>query len=150
MEIISMENYSMNTQIVRNRMTPRPIIITPQTTFPAARQLMAEYHIRYLPVVNKGKLVGIVTRRDINRVQSEDCTSLSSYELNLRLERLTASEFMSSPVVTISPDAPLGEAAQLMLKRQIGGLPVLEDGKLVGIITETGISLSILQRDFPI
>ena len=57
----------MNTQLVRNWMTPHPITITPRTTLPEAQQLMLDYHIRRLPVVDKDKLVGIVTRRDINR-----------------------------------------------------------------------------------
>ena len=137
----------MNTQIVRNWMTPHPITITPQTTLPEAQQLMLDYHIRRLPVVHKDKLVGIVTRRDINRAQPWDGSSLSLYELNCMRDRLTAREFMSHAVITISPDATIGEAAGLMLEHRIGGLPVVKDGELVGMITETDICIFVLQLE---
>jgi len=108
---------------------------------------MADYRIRRLPVVHKNKLVGIVTRRDINRAQPwEGCTQ-SLYELNLVRNRLTAAEFMSRAVITISPYATIGEAAGLMLKHQIGGLPVVEDGNLVGMVTETDICVYVLQLE---
>ena len=135
----------MNTQIVRNWMTVRPITITPQTTLPEAKRLMLNYHIRRLPVVNKDKLVGIVTRRDINRAEAWDGVDFGGYELNSVLERLTAKEFMSYVPITISPDATIGEAAGLMVEHKIGGLPVVEDGKLVGLITETDICIFVLQ-----
>ena len=109
--------------------------------------MMFEYNMWYLLVVSKNKLVGIVTRQDINRAQSWDGEPLSQYELNLILERLTAREFMSYAVITISPNATIGEAAKLMLQYQISGLPVIEAGQLVGIITETDICLSVFQRE---
>lgn len=137
----------MNTQIVRNWMTPHPITITPQTTLPEAQRLMLDYRIRRLPVVNRDKLVGIVTRRDINRAQLSDGSTLTPYELNLRRDRLTAREFMSPAVITISPDATIGEAAGLMLENKIGGLPVVEGSRLVGMITETDICIFVLQLE---
>ena len=137
----------MNTQLVRNWMTPHPITIAPRTTLPEAQQLMLDYHIRRLPVVDKDKLVGIVTRRDINRAQPSDGSSVSLYELNFMQDRLTAREFMSPTVTTISPDATIGEAAGLMVKHKIGGLPVVEDGKLVGMISETDICIFVLQLE---
>jgi acetoin utilization protein AcuB len=137
----------MNTQIVRNWMTAKPITITPQTTLPEAHQLMLEHHIRRLPVVDKNKLVGIVTRRDINHAEPWDGSTLSLYELSFMRERLKAREFMSRAIITISPDAPIGEASGLMIKHKIGSLPVVEDGKLVGVITETDIFLFVLQLE---
>jgi CBS domain-containing protein len=137
----------MNTQIVRNWMTPHPITITPQTTLPEAQELMVDYHIRRLPVVHMDNLVGIVTWRDINRAQTSDDSTLSLQELNLRRARLTAREFMSPAVITISPDATIGEAAGLMVEHRIGGLPVVEAGKLVGMITETDICIFVLQLE---
>jgi CBS domain-containing protein len=127
----------MNTQLVRNWMTPNPITITPQTTLPEAHRFMDEHNVRRLPVINKGKLVGIVTRGDIREAQASTATTLSVYELNYLLDRIPAKEFMAYEPITISPDATIGEAARLMLQHKIGGLPVVENGELVGIITET-------------
>jgi acetoin utilization protein AcuB len=138
----------MNTQIVRNWMTPNPITITPQTTLPEAHQLMDKHYVRRLPVINKGKLVGIVTRGDIREAQASTATTLSVYELNYLLDRIPAKDFMAYEPITISPDAPIGEAARRMLQHKIGGLPVVEYGELVGIITETDLCrLLILQPE---
>ena len=127
----------MNTQIVRNSMTPNPITITPQTALPEAKRLMDEHYVRRLPVIHKGKLVGIVTRGDIREARSSTATTLSVYELNYLLEEIPAKDFMAYEPITIAPDATIGEAARLMLQHKIGGLPVVECGELVGIITET-------------
>lgn len=127
----------MKTPIVRNWMTPNPITITPQTTLPEAHQLMDRYNIRRLPVVSKGKLIGIVTYGDIREAQASDATTLSIYELNYLLDRTPAKDFMAYDPITIAADAPIAEAARRMLQHKIGGLPVVEHGELVGIITET-------------
>jgi CBS domain-containing protein len=132
-----MEDYSMYTQIVRNWMNTNPITVTPQTTLPKVRQLLHEHHLRHLPVVNEDKLVGVVTWRDIHRAEAWDGVDFGGYELNSLLERLTAKEFMSYKPIAISPEATLGEAASLMVEYKIGGLPVVEDDRLVCLITET-------------
>jgi acetoin utilization protein AcuB len=138
----------MNTQTVRNWMTPNPITITPQTTLPEAHRLMDEHNVRRLPVINKGKLVGIVTRGDIREAQASDAITLSVYELNYLLDRTPAKEFMAYDPIAISPDAAIEEAARLMLQHKIGGLPVIENGELVGIITESDFCrLLILQPE---
>lgn len=138
----------MNTQIVRNWMTSNPITITPQTTLPEAHQLMDKYNIRRLPVINKGKLVGIVTRGDIREAQASDATTLSVYELNYLLDRTLAKDFMAYDPITVAADATIGEAARRMVQHKIGGLPVVEYGELVGIITETDLCrLLILQQE---
>ena len=129
----------MSSQIVRNWMTPNPVTITPQTTLPEARQLMEKYNIRRLLVLSKGKLVGIVTRGDLREAQASDTTTLSVYELNYLLDRTIAKEFMAYEPITIAADAPISEAVRRMLQHKIGGLPVVEYGELVGIITETDL-----------
>ena len=137
----------MNTQLVRNWMTPNPITITLETTVPEARQLMEKYYIRRLPVLNKGQLVGIVTRGDIREAQVS-ITTLSLNELNFVLDRMPAKEFMAYEPITIAPDATIEEAARLMLQHKIGGLPVVENGELVGMITETDFCrLMVLQPE---
>jgi acetoin utilization protein AcuB len=139
MEIMNKKECLMNTQLVRNWMTPNPSTITLQTTLPEANRLMDEHYVRRLPVIHKGKLVGIVTRGDIREAQASSATSLSVYELNYLLDQLPAKEFMAYEPITISPDAPIGEAARRMMQHKIGGLPVVEYGELVGIITETDL-----------
>ena len=139
----------MNTQIVRNWMTPNPITITPQTTLPEAHRLMDKYFVRRLPVIHKGKLVGIVTRGDIREAQASTATTLSVYELNYLLDQIPAKEFMAYKPITISPDATIAEVARLMLQYKVGGLPVVENGELVGIITETDLCrLLTLQPEY--
>ena len=127
----------MNTQLVRNWMASNPITVTSQTTLPKVRQIMLDHHLRHLPVVNEDKLVGVVTWRDIYRAEAWDGVDFGGYDLTSLLERLTAKEFMSYKPVTISPTATIGEAAYLMAEHKISGLPVVDEGKLVGIITET-------------
>lgn len=137
----------MNTQIVRNWMTVHPVTITPQTSLFEAKQLMLQYHIRRLPVVNHDKLVGIVTRRDINRAESSFRDTWTPYQMHIMRAQPSVREFMCTTVVTISPDAAIGEAAGLMIEHRIGGLPVVEDGKLIGMITETDICIFVLQME---
>jgi acetoin utilization protein AcuB len=129
----------MNIRIVREWMTPNPITITLQTTLPEAHRSMDEHKVRRLPVMNKGKLVGIVTRGDIRAAQASEATTLSIYELNYLLDRIPAKDFMAYDPITVTANATIGEAAGLMLQHKIGGLPVVENGELVGIITETDL-----------
>ena len=127
----------MNIRIVREWMTPNPITISLQTTLPETYRLMRAHNIRRLPVIDKDKLVGIVTRGDIRETQPSGATALSVYEVNYMLDNLTAKEFMTADPITTSPDTTIAEAARLMVVHKFGGLPVMEAGKLVGIITET-------------
>ena len=139
----------MNTQTVRDWMTPKPFTITLQTTLPEARQLMEEHFIRRLPVMHRGRLVGIVTRGDIREAQASTATTLSVYELNYLLDHLPAKEFMAYEPITISADATLAEAARRMQQHKIGALPVVEYGELVGIITESDLCrLLITQSEY--
>jgi len=129
----------MNNQLVRNWMTSKPITITPQTTLPEAQQILFDHRIRRLPVVDRGKLVGILTLGDIREASPSDATTLSVYELNYLLDRLLVKDIMTVSPITVSPDDLIGEAARLMYENKIGGLPVVEEGELVGIITETDL-----------
>ncbi|MER3399829.1 MAG: hypothetical protein C4313_01620 [Thermoflexus sp.] len=125
---------------VRDWMTPNPITISPKTTLPEAHQIMKEKRIRRLPVVDEeGRLVGIVTLGDIREASPSDATSLSIFELNYLLARLTVDKIMTRKVITVTPDTPIYEAARLMLEHKIGGLPVVVDSRVVGIITESDI-----------
>jgi CBS domain-containing protein len=125
---------------IKDWMTKEVVVVTPETTVPDAHRLMADKGIRRLPVMHGNKLVGIVTRGDVRGAEPSEATTLSIWELNYLLAKLKLSEIMTRKPVTISPDATIGEGAQLMLDNKISGLPVVDsEGKLVGIITESDI-----------
>ena len=126
--------------LVKNRMTVEPVTVMPDTSFPETFRLMREKKIRHLPVVDeKGKLVGVIARTDLLHASPSSATTLSVFEMNLLLANLHVRKFMSTPPVTVSEDAPLEEAARVMVEKKIGCLPVMRDGELVGLITETDI-----------
>ncbi|HEY6041398.1 MAG TPA: CBS domain-containing protein [Anaerolineae bacterium] len=129
----------MKSLTVRDWMTPNPITVTPSTTVPEANTLMKQGRIRRLPVVENGKLVGIVTLGDIREASPSDATSLSIYELNYLVAQLTVEKIMTKDPVTIDPNASIKKAAKLLLEHKIGSLPVMDGGMLVGIITESDI-----------
>jgi acetoin utilization protein AcuB len=127
---------------LRERIQRKPIIISPDASFFEARNLIHEKGIRHLPVVDKNnKLVGIVTDRDIRQAAPSDATLLSVQELNYLLGKLKVSAFMTpkDKLITITPDALIEEAVQLMHDHKIGSLPVVEGEKLYGIFTETDV-----------
>ncbi len=134
---------------VRDWMTPNPITIDPKTTLPEAHKLMKECHIRRLPVVDHGRVVGILTLGDVREASPSDASSLSIFELNYLLAKLNVESIMTRDPITIAPTATIREAAQLMLENKIGGVPVVEDEKLVGIITESDIFRVLVQEPEP-
>ena len=121
-------------------MTRSPITVRPDFLMLDARHLMVERKIRHLLVVGAdGDLVGIVTDRDIRLNLPSQATSLSVWEVNHLLTKLTVGEVMTRTVITVGPDRDARAAAVLMLDHKIGALPVTDGGKLVGIVTETDI-----------
>jgi len=129
----------MNDKFVRDWMTRNPITATPDTTLPDAHKLMKDHRIRRLLIVKDDLLVGIVTRGDVRGAEPSEATSLSIFELNYLIGKLTLDRIMTKDPLTVSPETTIGEAARLMLERKISGLPVLEGHRLVGIITESDI-----------
>jgi len=126
--------------IVRELMTGSVVVVRPETPVLEARDLLAEQRIRHLPVTGPdGGLLGIVTDRDIRLNMPSRATSLSVGEINHLLNKLPVSKIMTRAVITIGPDRAVRDAAQLLLDHRIGALPVLDDGRLIGIITETDI-----------
>ncbi len=119
----------------RNLITARP-----GTPVLEARQLMLKERIRHLLVTDDGGLlVGIVTDRDIRLNLPSQATSLSVWEINHLLTKLTVGEVMTRAVITIGPDREARDAAVLMLDHAIGALPVMDGGRMVGIVTEADI-----------
>lgn len=129
----------MHTWLVRDWMTPDPITAPPKMNLPEALQLMAQHSIRRLPIVDKGELVGMVTRGDLRGAQPSQATSLSIFELHYLVGRITLEQIMTRSLLTVTDTMSIQDAARLMLQRKIAGLPVLKDGRLVGIITESDI-----------
>ncbi len=129
----------MKNPLVREWMTATPVTANIHTTLPEAHKLMTEKKIRRLPVLDDGKLVGIVTRGDIRGAEPSEATTLSIYELNYLLAKLTLERIMHRDPVTVSPETTVHEAARIMLQNKIAGLPVVDGGKLAGIITESDI-----------
>lgn len=124
---------------VREVMSGAVLSVTPETPVAETRRLMQRERIRHVLVLDGGRLAGIVTDRDIRLTLPSPATTLSVWEMNDLLMKLTAAEIMTSPVITIAPDREVHEAAQLMIDHKIGALPVLEGGRLVGIVTETDL-----------
>ena len=122
---------------VRDLMTKMPVTVKPSTPVLEARRLMQEYRIRHLVVMENSRLAGIVTDRDIRLNMPSPATTLSVWELNHLLARLTVGEVMTTNVIVVEPDREAGAAAALLLAEKIGALPVVEADRLVGIITDT-------------
>ena len=126
--------------LVAKRMSHPVVTVPSDMPIHDALQLMRQESIRRLPVVNpQGKMIGIVSERDLLHAEPSDVTSLSVWELNYLLARITVDEVMTREVITVHEDTPIEEAARIMADHKIGGLPVLRGEELVGIITETDL-----------
>lgn len=119
--------------------TRNPIVVGPETTAPEARRIMEENDIRRLPVVHEGKLIGIVTLTDLLRAAPSAATTLSIWELNYLADKVKVAEIMTRNVVTTTPDDDVRNVARQMIARKIGGMPVMEGDKIVGIVTESDL-----------
>ncbi len=132
---------------VRDVMSSPAIVIGPNATVPMAAALMKQHHIRHLPVVENGRLVGIVSQGDVRQASIAASINADSYELHFMLDRLTASKIMARKVFTVTPDAFIVHAAELMTEKKVAGLPVVEkDGSVVGIITESDLLKMLVTR----
>ena len=129
----------MDPQLVKDWMTRNPITITADTSLTEASRLMQDNDIRRLPVIKNGHVVGIVTWGDIREASASDATTLTIFELGYLLKKLQVERIMTRDPITVTPTTTITRAAQLMLEYKIGGLPVVENGKLVGILTESDI-----------
>lgn len=126
--------------LVRERMSKNPYTIAPDTPVDEALRKMHEAHIRRFPVLDKaGKMVGIVSEKDLLFASPSPATTLSIYEMHYLLSKLQVAEVMKKDVITVTEDTPVEDAARIMTDRKIGSLPVLRNGQLVGIITESDL-----------
>ena len=125
---------------VINRMTKNPMAVTADTKVDEVAHLMKKHNFRRLPVVDDGKLVGFLSDSDLMRVAPSPATTLSRYEINSLLAKICVRDIMKKDVVSVNVDATIEEAALIMYKNKIGGMPVVSNmGAVVGVITETDI-----------
>ncbi len=132
--------------LVGEQMSHHPVTTGPEMPITEALQLMKDRKVRRLPVVDKrGNLIGIVSEKDLLYASPSPATSLSVYELHYLISRITVADVMTREVITVSEYTPIEEAACIMADSKIGGLPVLRDDRLVGIITETDIFKAFIE-----
>jgi CBS domain-containing protein len=125
--------------LVKDWMVSPVITVEASSPISAAHHLMKNNDIRRLPVINNNKLVGIVTIGDVREASPSDATTLSIWELNYLWAQLTCEKIMTRNVLTVTPDSPILDTAEIMLKQKVSGLPVMDGDKLVGMITESDV-----------
>ncbi len=131
--------------LVGERMSKPVISIPSDMPINEAINLMRTRQIRRTPVVKDGKLVGIVSDKDLLNASPSPATSLSVWEMNYLLSKITVKDVMTARVLTVQEDTPIEEAARIMADNKIGGMPVMRDQQVVGIITETDLFKILLE-----
>ncbi|MGD0216295.1 MAG: CBS and ACT domain-containing protein [Desulfobaccales bacterium] len=131
--------------LIEDWMTRDPVTITDDTSLIRAIHIINEHHFRRLPVMNAGRLVGLVTDRDLKAASPSRATTLDVHEMYYLMAEMQVKEIMSRDPITVSQDATVEEAAQTMLAHTISGLPVVDaGGSMVGIITQSDILRALL------
>lgn len=132
--------------LVKDRMSKPPVTVRDNVGVEDALRLMHSEGIRRLPVVDKhGNMVGIVSELDLLKVSPSSATSLSVYEIPYLLAKIKMRDVMAEDVITVQEDTPLEEAARIMADHKVGGLPVMRDDKVIGLITETDVFKTFLE-----
>lgn len=132
---------------VKDRMTENVVCVEMESSVTEVFYLMKEHNIRRMPVLSKGKVVGIVTLSDLNKVAPSSATSLSMHEINYLLMKTRIKDVLpkEQELVSIGPDSYIETAAKLMREHKVSGLPVIDDqGQLVGIVTETDLFAALI------
>lgn len=129
---------------IRDIMTSNVVTISSDTPIMEARKIMNAHNIRRLAVVDKGKLVGMISRDGITRASPSPATSLSVWEINYLVAKMTVKDIMSKNLVTVTPDTTVESAVALAQNKGVGALPVVEDDSLVGIVTTDDFFYKIL------
>jgi acetoin utilization protein AcuB len=124
---------------IRDIMTTNVVTIPSSTSIAEARKIMQVHGFSRLPVVDKGKLVGMVTARRLDQVAPSKATSLTMWELSYLLSKTTVKEIMVKEVITVSPDSTVEEAVALAQSHKVGAMVVVDGGKTVGITTTTDL-----------
>jgi CBS domain-containing protein len=140
----------MRAQRIADWMSTPPIVVAPTLSLADAHHLIEQRHVRRLPIVQDARLVGILTWRDLRAAWPSAATTLSVYEWRALFDQVSVAECMTRDPRTVAPSDPVLDAAQCMLVNKIGGLPVVVDGRVVGVITESDLMrLLITEADGP-
>lgn len=131
--------------LIKERMSKPVISVPPDMPILDALKLMQREKIRRVPVLKDGKMVGIVSDKDLLNAGPSDATSLSVWEMNYLMSKIQVRDVMTREVRSVAEDTPIEEAARIMADNKIGGLPVMRDGKVVGLITETDLFKILLE-----
>jgi len=131
--------------LVGDRMSSPVKTIPPELPIVDALNQMKRDNIRRYPVVKDGKLVGIVSDKDLLNASPSPATSLSVWEMSYLLSKITVKDVMTKQVLTVTEDTPIEEAARIMADNKFGGLPVMRGSAVVGIITETDLFKALLE-----
>jgi acetoin utilization protein AcuB len=129
----------MNLPRLSDIMTRDPVTVSPSDPLRVVLERMRQRGCRRLPVVDGGKLVGIVSDRDVRLALNSPFILRERREDDLLLERVVVAECMTPDPVTLPPEASVLDAARLIHERKFGGIPIVDAGKLVGIVTETDV-----------
>lgn len=131
--------------LVKERMSHPVISVKPDVPILEALKLMQRERIRRMPVIQDGKMMGIISDKDLIHAAPSDATSLSVWEINYLVSRIHVKDVMTTNVLSVTEDTPIEEAARIMADNKIGGLPVMSDGGVVGLITETDLFKILLE-----
>lgn len=131
--------------LIKRRMSTPVITVPPDMSVPDCLKLMQRERIRRTPVVENGRLIGIVSDKDLLNASPSDATSLSVWEITYLINKIKVKDVMTKEVLTIREDMPIEEAARIMVDNKVGGLPVVKNGDLVGLITETDLFKLLLE-----
>lgn len=126
--------------LVENWMNPKVITVDADDSMLDATRLLKEHNIRRLPVLEKGKLVGVITDRDLKRASASDATTLEAHELLYLIANIKVREIMTKNPITVPYNYTIEEAADILLKSKISGMPVVDkNGDVIGMITQTDL-----------
>jgi acetoin utilization protein AcuB len=131
--------------LVKERMSKPVISVAADLPIMEALNLMRREQIRRTPVMKNGKMVGIVSEKDLLNASPSDATSLSVWEISYLLSRVPVSDVMTKEVLTLEEETPIEEAARIMVDNKLGGLPVMRGKTVVGLITETDLFKCFLE-----
>jgi acetoin utilization protein AcuB len=131
--------------LVKNWMHTAVATIDAEDSMEKAIKVMKQNDVRMLPVLREGRLVGVVTDRDLKRASASEATTLEVHELFYLISCIKVASIMSAPAISVPPDLTVEEAAEVLLKHRISGVPVVDgEGRIVGIITQSEINKLII------